>query len=91
MFLLFLILDFIKKFLFICLDSKNYLTTVEAHKIKTDFFTLPVLSEICQQLLSRYFLLSENDLEIWENNPEEFGKKIYLSHSTFYVFLFHNA
>lgn len=55
------------------IDTKNPLT-LEAHKIKLEFFTLPVLSEICQQLLSRYFLLSEDDITSWENNPEEFGK-----------------
>lgn len=59
-----------------CLEaSKTYCTAVEVHKIKTDFFTQPVLREICQQLLSRYFVLSENDIHVWENNPEEFASE----------------
>lgn len=50
--------------------------TLEAHKIKVEFFTFPVLKEICDQLLSRYFLLSEHDITSWEYSPEEFGKYI---------------
>ncbi|XP_055941149.1 importin-11-like [Argiope bruennichi] len=53
-------------------DTKNALT-LEAHKIKVEFFTFPVLKEICDQLLSRYFLLSEHDITSWEYTPEEFA------------------
>ncbi|GFS79489.1 importin-11 [Nephila pilipes] len=53
-------------------DTKNAMT-LEAHKIKVEFFTYPVLKEICEQLLSRYFLLSEDDIASWEYNPEEFA------------------
>ncbi|XP_054710283.1 importin-11-like [Uloborus diversus] len=53
-------------------DTKNPLT-LEAHKIKMEFFTYPVLTEICQQLLARYFLLSEDDIASWESSPEEFA------------------
>ncbi|GFT81032.1 importin-11 [Trichonephila clavipes] len=52
-------------------DAKG--AAFEAHKIKVEFFTFPVLKEICEQLLSRYFLLSEEDIASWEYNPEEFG------------------
>ncbi|XP_054710284.1 LOW QUALITY PROTEIN: importin-11-like [Uloborus diversus] len=52
--------------------QKNPLT-LEAHKIKMEFFTYPVLTEICQQLLARYFLLSEDDIASWESSPEEFA------------------
>lgn len=53
-------------------DTKSPLT-VKANQIKVDFFTHPVLKEISQQLISRYFLLSETDIANWENNPEEFA------------------
>lgn len=55
------------------IDTKNVLT-LEAHKIKIEFFTYPVLKEIIEQLMTRYFLLSEDDISSWESNPEEFGK-----------------
>ncbi|GIX70549.1 importin-11 [Caerostris darwini] len=53
-------------------DTKNVLT-LKAHEIKVSFFTFPVLKEICEQLLSRYFLLSEEDVSCMECSPEEFA------------------
>ncbi|XP_042907797.1 importin-11 [Parasteatoda tepidariorum] len=56
------------------IEEKNPLT-IEAHSIKVSFFTLPVLKEICDQLLSRYFLLTNEDISSWENSPEEFASE----------------
>lgn len=53
-------------------DTKNALT-VEAHNIKTEFFTYPVLREMCHQIVSRYFLLSDFDIKNWQNSPEDFA------------------
>ncbi|KYO29167.1 importin-11 isoform B [Alligator mississippiensis] len=56
--------------------SKNFedssLETLEAHKIKTSFFTYPTLTEICRRLVSQYFLLTEEELTMWEEDPEGF-------------------
>ncbi|CAM4560942.1 unnamed protein product, partial [Caretta caretta] len=46
--------------------------TLEAHKIKTSFFTYPTLMEICRRLVSHYFLLTEEELTMWEEDPEGF-------------------
>ncbi|XP_006023585.1 importin-11 isoform X2 [Alligator sinensis] len=46
--------------------------TLEAHKIKTSFFTYPTLTEICRRLVSQYFLLAEEELTMWEEDPEGF-------------------
>ncbi|XP_050802855.1 importin-11 isoform X2 [Gopherus flavomarginatus] len=46
--------------------------TLEAHKIKTSFFTYPTLMEICKRLVSHYFLLTEEELTMWEEDPEGF-------------------
>ncbi|NXJ84659.1 IPO11 protein, partial [Trogon melanurus] len=46
--------------------------TLEAHKIKTAFFTYPTLMEICRRLVSHYFLLTEEELTMWEEDPEGF-------------------
>lgn len=60
----------------------NYFTadsspeTLEAHKIKVSFFTYPTLTEICRRLVSQYFLLTEEELTMWEEDPEGFSKKL---------------
>lgn len=46
--------------------------TLEAHKIKMSFFTYPTLTEICRRLVSHYFLLTEEELTMWEEDPEGF-------------------
>ncbi|ELW66259.1 Importin-11 [Tupaia chinensis] len=47
--------------------------TLEAHKIKMAFFTYPTLTEICRRLVSHYFLLTEEELTMWEEDPEGFS------------------
>uniref|UniRef100_A0A3Q2QX65 Importin-11 n=1 Tax=Fundulus heteroclitus TaxID=8078 RepID=A0A3Q2QX65_FUNHE len=47
--------------------------SLEAHKIKTDFFTHPTLTEIGRRLVSHYFLLTEEELTMWEEDPESFA------------------
>ncbi|XP_012519960.1 PREDICTED: importin-11 [Propithecus coquereli] len=47
--------------------------TLEAHKIKMAFFTYPTLTEICRRLVSHYFLLTEEELTMWEEDPEGFN------------------
>lgn len=51
--------------------------TLEAHKIKALFFTFPTLMEICRRLVTQYFLLTEEELTMWEEDPEGFSKKFY--------------
>ncbi|KAM6034615.1 importin-11 isoform 1-T1 [Chlamydotis macqueenii] len=46
--------------------------TLEAHKIKTAFFTYPTLMEICRRLVTHYFLLTQEELTMWEEDPEGF-------------------
>uniref|UniRef100_A0A4X2M098 Importin-11 n=1 Tax=Vombatus ursinus TaxID=29139 RepID=A0A4X2M098_VOMUR len=46
--------------------------TLEAHKIKMSFFTYPTLTEMCRRLVTRYFLLTEEELTMWEEDPEGF-------------------
>uniref|UniRef100_A0A8C4S8Y6 Importin-11 n=1 Tax=Erpetoichthys calabaricus TaxID=27687 RepID=A0A8C4S8Y6_ERPCA len=46
--------------------------TLEAHKIKTSFFTYPTLTEICRRLVSHYFLLTGEELAMWDEDPESF-------------------
>uniref|UniRef100_A0A673ZFS2 Importin-11 n=1 Tax=Salmo trutta TaxID=8032 RepID=A0A673ZFS2_SALTR len=52
-------------------DSKP--ESLEAHKIKTAFFTHPTLTEIGRRLVSHYFLLTEEELAMWEEDPEGFA------------------
>nr|XP_033786299.1 importin-11 isoform X1 [Geotrypetes seraphini] len=46
--------------------------TLEAHKIKTAFFTCTTLMEICKRLVTHYFVLTEEELTMWEEDPEGF-------------------
>lgn len=55
-------------------DSKP--ESLEAHKIKTAFFTHPTLTEIGRRLVSHYLLLTEEELAMWEEDPESFGNSI---------------
>uniref|UniRef100_A0A8C9W1F9 Importin-11 n=1 Tax=Scleropages formosus TaxID=113540 RepID=A0A8C9W1F9_SCLFO len=52
-------------------DSKPEI--LEAHRIKTEFFTHPTLTEIGRRLVSHYFLLTEEELAMWEEDPESFA------------------
>uniref|UniRef100_A0A8D3E2U9 Importin-11 n=1 Tax=Scophthalmus maximus TaxID=52904 RepID=A0A8D3E2U9_SCOMX len=52
-------------------DSKP--ESLEAQKIKTAFFTHPTLTEIGRRLVSHYFLLTEEELAMWEEDPESFA------------------
>ncbi|KAJ8414030.1 hypothetical protein AAFF_G00066280 [Aldrovandia affinis] len=52
-------------------DSKP--ESLEAHKIKTAFFTHPTLTEIGRRLVSHYFLLTQEELSMWEEDPESFA------------------
>lgn len=61
----------LSSFLLPPLDSKP--ESLEAHKIKTAFFTHPTLTEIGRRLVSHYFLLTEEELAMWEEDPESFG------------------
>lgn len=56
-------------------ETKNP-ATIMAHKMKLEFFTTNVLSEICRRLILHYFLLTSEDLEIWDTDPEDFGERV---------------
>lgn len=74
-----IILSFVSlSLLSLFLDSKP--ESLEAHKIKTAFFTHPTLTEIGRRLVSHYFHLTEEELTMWEEDPESFGN--YTAHKT---------
>ncbi|XP_062855531.1 importin-11 [Trichomycterus rosablanca] len=52
-------------------DSKA--ENLEAHGIKSSFFTHATLTEICKRLVSKYFLLTQEELSMWEEDPESFA------------------
>ncbi|KAI4458349.1 importin-7 8 11 [Holotrichia oblita] len=47
--------------------------TVRAHQIKTNFFQPNTLAEICKKLVSHYFILTQDELDMWDNDPENFA------------------
>lgn len=52
-------------------DSKA--ETLEAHKIKMEFFSYTTLTEMCRRLVCKYLLLTEEELTMWEEDPEGFA------------------
>ncbi|PIK48319.1 putative importin-11, partial [Apostichopus japonicus] len=52
-------------------DSKQA-AAMEAEKTTSGFFTNDVLTEMAKCLLSHYFLLTEEDMQLWESDPEGF-------------------
>ncbi len=53
-------------------ETKNP-KTLQAHETKMIFFTPDTLNEICRRLIGHYFLLTQEDLQIWDSDPEEFS------------------
>ncbi|GJQ74570.1 Ranbp11 [Trypoxylus dichotomus] len=47
--------------------------TVRAHQIKIGFFQPNTLAEICKKLVSHYFILTQDELDMWDNDPENFA------------------
>ncbi|XP_044739459.1 importin-11 [Chrysoperla carnea] len=47
--------------------------TLRAHQIKMNFFQPNTLAEMCRKLVSHYFLLKQDDLEMWDADPETFA------------------
>lgn len=47
--------------------------TLRAHEIKMTFFTANTLTEMCRKLVTHYFLLTRDDLELWDSDPESFA------------------
>lgn len=46
--------------------------TLRAHQIKVEFFQPSTLTEMCRKLVTHYFLLKQEDLELWDADPETF-------------------
>lgn len=41
------------------------------------FFAANTLTEMCRKLVTHYFLLTREDLELWDSDPESFGKFVF--------------
>lgn len=50
--------------------------TLEAYRIKSEFFTNSVLVGVCNKLISHYFPLNREDLELWDSDPEGFSLEV---------------
>lgn len=46
--------------------------TLRAHQIKVEFFQSSTLTDMCRKLVTHYFLLKQEDLELWDADPETF-------------------
>ena len=50
---------------------------MRANQLRQEFFTPETLAEICSRLVTHYFLLTPAELELWDTDPESFGKYLY--------------
>ena len=50
----------------------------EGHTIKKNFFEPPTVTEIAKCLISHYLLLSKDDLQLWDADPEQYGNSGFL-------------
>ena len=46
--------------------------TLEAHRIKTAFFSSQPLEQMCRHLVTEYFPLTADDLAAWDADPEQY-------------------
>ena len=53
-------------------DTRDPLT-LQAHTIKQEFFRCETIQEICSRLISNYLPLTGEDLQLWDEDPEEFA------------------
>ncbi len=49
---------------------------MEAHQAKLAFFKASTCQHLLEKLVGDYLLLSQDELQAWEDSPEEFGEAI---------------
>lgn len=47
---------------------------MEAHQAKLSFFKASTCQQLLERLVAHYLLLSDEELQEWQDNPEEFGE-----------------
>ncbi|XP_044757044.1 importin-11 [Coccinella septempunctata] len=54
-------------------QSMKYSEMVHARDIKLNFFQPNILTEICRRLVTHYFILNQDELDMWDTDPETFA------------------
>lgn len=54
-------------------EETGNVLTLKAYQSKQEFFSEQVLTEICTKIVTHYFVLTSEDLDYWNNDPENFG------------------
>lgn len=47
---------------------------VQAYRIKNEFFRDELVAEMCMKIVTHYMKLQQEELELWDSDPEEFSK-----------------
>lgn len=47
--------------------------TLRAHQIKQAFFQPQTVSDMCRKLVVHYFVLTQDELDMWDSDPETFS------------------
>lgn len=53
-------------------DAVKHPETNQAYQIKQAFFTPETVSDICRKLVGHYFMLTKDELETWDADPETY-------------------
>ena len=62
---------------------------MRANQLRQEFFTPETLAEICSRLVTHYFLLTPAELELWDTDPESFGKYLYTYiHTYIHIYIY---
>ncbi|KAG5887314.1 hypothetical protein JTB14_006458 [Gonioctena quinquepunctata] len=55
------------------LERTKHPDTIRAHQIKEMFFQAETVSDMCRKLVGHYFILTQDELDLWDADPEEFS------------------
>lgn len=54
------------------LEMTKHEETLQAYQTKQDFFRPETVSDMCRKLVGHYFILTKDELETWDDDPEGF-------------------
>nr|XP_023029960.1 importin-11 [Leptinotarsa decemlineata] len=55
------------------IEKTKHPETLRAHQMKLMFFQPETVSDMCRKLVGHYFILTQDELDLWDAEPEEFS------------------
>ncbi|KAJ8961664.1 hypothetical protein NQ318_021262 [Aromia moschata] len=54
-------------------EMTKHAETLRAHQVKQTFFQPQTVSDMCRKLVMHYFILTQDELDMWDTDPEAFS------------------